>query len=765
MMCAPKRLFHGCYRQPLLSAWRAQIAAFPGAHRKHPLTQQELLPRFATYYRTLQDLPRRRRRALQRQWKQSLAGMALLLTLGQAPALAATINVAGGCTLINAINSANSDAAIGRCPAGSGADTIVLPAGSTQTLTAVNNTIYEATGLPIIRSRITLQGNNSTIMRPSGAPEFRIFAVNSSGNLTLQQTTVSGGRAAGPLLGLVGGGIFNYSGTVTLTDSVVSRNYANTGGGIYSRGTLALSRSTVSSNSARYVGGIANNGRFTLTNSRVSGNSASNFTGGVHNFIYGTLTLINSTVSGNIADRGGGMFNTGTLTLTDSTVSGNSADFGGGMYNAGSLTLADSTVSGNFADFGGGIRNRSILTLTNTTVSGNSASYGGGVSNRYGTLTLNRSLISGNTSTLGVPEISNYNGYYYISTVNANNFNLFGHSGDAGIYGFTTGSRDLIPAVSQSAILSPLVNNSGSTSTHALVRGSPAVDAAGASCSATDQRGVTRPQGAACDIGAFELTPTRPTTCGGAVITIFGSPVDDTLTGTAGIDVIHGLEGNDTLNGLAGNDILCGGAGDDNLIGAFDNDRLFGEAGVDSAQFFSATTGVTVNLTTGSSTGLGSDTLIGIENVLGTSVADILIGNGGANVLNGAAGNDLLTGALGNDTLIGGTGVDTAQFFGNIGVAVNLTTGRATGLGSDTLSGIENLTGSNMADTMVGNSAANVLNGGAANDTLYGLGGNDTLLGGAGDDAMNGGANTDICNGQTGVGDSAIACETVIAVP
>ncbi|MGH8489852.1 MAG: hypothetical protein ACREXS_13545, partial [Gammaproteobacteria bacterium] len=145
----------------------------------------DLYPRYSGYYRRLCQLPRRVRRQLQRQWRRSLSAIALLLALGQAPALAATINVDGtNCTLANAIRSANTNTAVGGCTKGSGADTIVLPTKSTQLLTAVDNTTLGPTGLPVIRSTITLQGRNSTIQRESNAPEFRILAVASSGDLT-----------------------------------------------------------------------------------------------------------------------------------------------------------------------------------------------------------------------------------------------------------------------------------------------------------------------------------------------------------------------------------------------------------------------------------------------------------------------------------------------------------------------------------------------------------------------------------------------------
>ena len=84
------------------------------------------------------------------------------------------------------------------CPAGSGADTLNLVAGSTHTLTAVNNGTDGANGLPVASTPITIEGNGSTITRDSGAPAFGIFQINSTGNLTLNETTVSGVWRTGP---------------------------------------------------------------------------------------------------------------------------------------------------------------------------------------------------------------------------------------------------------------------------------------------------------------------------------------------------------------------------------------------------------------------------------------------------------------------------------------------------------------------------------------------------------------------------------------
>jgi hypothetical protein len=124
-----------------------------------------------------------------------------------------------------------------------------LTLNRTQRLTAVNNTNYGPTGLPTIRSVITIAGNGSTIRRDPGAPEFRIFAVSSSGSLTLQRTTVSGGRLT-----------------------------SNNGAGITSQGAVTLTHSTITGNSSEdVIGGVFDalgGGPLSVTNSTISGNFA-----------------------------------------------------------------------------------------------------------------------------------------------------------------------------------------------------------------------------------------------------------------------------------------------------------------------------------------------------------------------------------------------------------------------------------------------------------------------------------------------------------
>jgi len=211
-----------------------------------------------------------------------------------------------------------------------------------------------------------------------------------------------------------------------------------------------------------------------------------------------------------------------------------------------------------------------------------------------------------------------------------------------------------------------------------------------------------------------------------------GSAFADRLTGTAGANRLDGGAGDDQLAGSDGNDLLAGGAG---------NDRLDGGYGIDTANYGDAAAGVTINLVSQSaqnSGGAGVDTLIRVENLAGSAFADVLTGNDLANALSGGGGNDLLSGGAGNDVLAGGDGIDTASYAtagGAVRVSLAILTAQSTlAAGADTLSGIENLTGSAHDDQLTGDGGNNALTGNAGNDVLIGGLGNDVLSGGAGVD-------------------------------
>lgn len=422
--------------------------------------------------------------------------------------------------------------------------------------------------------------NNTTVSGNSAGDRGGGF--RSNGAVTLNNATVSGNSAADN-----GGGIYNRNGTITLNNATVSGNSSNRyGGGIHTRNAIVVTNSNVSGNSALRNGGglYSRGGNITVTNSTVSGNSSNRNTGGIwarnssitltdstvsgnsaRRSAAGTyssrLTVTNSTVSGNTAgDLGGGLYATGSTTVTNSTISGNTAvNKGGGMYFRNTLTITNSTISGNSSNRGGGIYSRGggVATLTNSTVSGNSANNnGGGIFNRGrngGTLVLSNVTIAFNTANnVGGGVFRNGGTINIDNSIIANNLdggsapdisgNLSSSAITNSLIQDVTGISAGAPTngidgniVGQDPLLAPLANNGGPTQTHALLAGSPAINASDpATATATDQRGIAAVN--IRDIGAFEFSPTAtvnntldPDTLPGIREETFGIP--DSLDG------------------------------------------------------------------------------------------------------------------------------------------------------------------------------------------------------------------------------------------
>lgn len=204
--------------------------------------------------------------------------------------------------------------------------------------------------------------------------------------------------------------------------------------------------------------------------------------------------LVNTAVTENQSGAGGGgIINGGLLTLTNSTVSNNVAGGGNGdgggiiTESSDTVTLINSTLSGNLGYRGGAIWIRTAqVQLTNVTVANNSGTLAGGIFNESGTITLKNTIIANNSpggDCSGSIASTGHN-------LDSDGTCSLGATGDIS---------------SQLPLLGPLQNNGGPTFTHALLEGSPAIDAADdANCPSADQRGIPRPQEAACDIGAFE---------------------------------------------------------------------------------------------------------------------------------------------------------------------------------------------------------------------------------------------------------------------
>lgn len=396
--------------------------------------------------------------------------------------------------------------------------------------------------------------------------------IDQGGILILIDSTISGNSAHD------GGGIFiDDGGTAALTNSWVNGNDAFQGGGINpdKDATLTLINSQVNGNTAFTGGGIfVDEGRLTLTNSQVSGNSITGSDGaGIYISYSSAGTLTNSQITGNTTDNiGGGLYvDHSTLTITGSQVSSNTAltEGGGISLDDSSLTIIGSQVSGNSGN-GIAMDDYSTLMFTNGQISGNTAeSDGGGIYNLQGTGTLVNSTVSGNSGTGYGGGIYTDGGTFnlYNVTITNNTANLDGdNSGQGGgIYIYPSGTTltatnsiiagnvDNSPTGSQhpdcsgpitnpgynliedmtgctfagsslgnitgvSPNLGPLQDNDGDTLTHALLAGSPAIDAGNpAGCLdqnglplATDQRNYIRPVDgngdtvSVCDIGAYE---------------------------------------------------------------------------------------------------------------------------------------------------------------------------------------------------------------------------------------------------------------------
>jgi hypothetical protein len=295
-------------------------------------------------------------------------GLAAPPSSGQAP-----VACADTASLITRINDANT--------AGSGE--IELVPGCTYAFDAQDGTSGDA--LPPITGKITIVGDNTTIMRSSDATKrrFRIFGVTETGELTLRGINVSTGSTE-----FDGGGILVDGGKLTLKKSRVTGNTSNADGG-----------------------GIANEGgTVTLEASEVRGNvvlrlpSGNGDGGGISNNDKGTVYLRGSVVSDNTADEdGGGINNKGVLDVERSTISRNTArdDDGGGIDNAGALTLKRSQLVRNVAGRDGGAINngeKGTITSTNDAFSDNKAGKDGAAINNEGKATLTRAEVTRNSA-------------------------------------------------------------------------------------------------------------------------------------------------------------------------------------------------------------------------------------------------------------------------------------------------------------------------------------------------------------------------------
>jgi len=353
-----------------------------------------------------------------------------------------------------------------------------LPSGSVITLN---------TQLPGFVGNVTIVGpgsNQLTIQRSTagGTPNFTIFffaPINGNFNDSISGLTIANGNnPAGSGAGIGSGGCLNNMSpdVVTLTDMTLRGCTAQNGGAISNGGTVTLTDSTIDGNTAS--GG--------------AGGGIYNTTGGFNGD--GTLTLIRTTVSNNSANAQGGAIanvNSGVVTLTNSTISGNSTTGSVAAGDGGITNMASGTVN-----------------LTNATVTANTApaSGAGGIGNVTGTINIGNSIVAKNTG--GFSDLK--------GAFNSQGYNLIGLSAGSGLNNGINNDQVGSPGAAIDPLLGALADNGGATKTHALLVGSPAIDA-GNSSQTTDQRGRTRPVddpnvanasgGNGSDIGAYETNP------------------------------------------------------------------------------------------------------------------------------------------------------------------------------------------------------------------------------------------------------------------
>ena len=448
-----------------------------------------------------------------------------------------TADTVGSCTP----SSCSLRAAVNTAAHNAEEDTIIIGAGTYRlTLGAAGEDAGLEGDLDVVddSNPIWIRGDGPTNTVVDGNGNDRVFDVVNS-EVNIEDLTLRNGSVTGC------GGAIRATGTAMLwfyTVEITGNDASTNGGAICLDGSdvsLALHYSEISGNTASFGGGLSNNdGRVTIAHALVTDNEASLGGGGFYNLDGDGTARFEvhwSEISQNRAlgctnstdDEGGGIKSGGGLAdmkIYESTISDNTARRGGGISNTGTMRIENSTISGNRGVLSagcslggsqeGGIRAGDITDLYNSTVTDNFATAHGGIG-ASGHVFLYDTILAGNTAgTVANPAPSDCN-TYSSGTLHVSGSNLLGAVDQFCNLVPTVGAviTDLRGTIESplDPLLGPLADNGGSTLTHALLSGSPAIDGGDATtCRPTDQRGLVRPVDgdgdgtAVCDIGAIE---------------------------------------------------------------------------------------------------------------------------------------------------------------------------------------------------------------------------------------------------------------------
>ena len=556
-------------------------------------------------------------------------------------AASTTLTIANGATLIQGASGTGTY---------TGTGTLMLPSGSIFTLNAAASLAPKlqigSGGAATVNGSGTLTFNGGvdlvqgTISVPVvNASGSTMLGFNTANVVTFSNTVTNQSGATLQIDGFTNGGAtaeVNFTSTLDNAGTIILTTSGGGGGG---GATLDATGGTINNNSggvfnvnagagyARAIYGEFNNF------GAVNVNTSATFNTGTHNLSNesgGTFTIASGatlnflTTGGIVRNHNGATFTVasgGTLVMNGHDFQN---DASGTVALNGDIYMGDgpgnSALGGGTFTQGGTISGSGTLHLEGGTASGSTSGWTVNPGNSPGMLTIDGSLHFNTAATLNIELAGTGQGQFDVLKVDGN-FHFGGDLNTIGYHGYAPQAGNTFEVLHYGSASGMFDEASGLDAFPGL---------------------ALQPI-----FGPNTMTLVTRT------VTVSGSTGDDMLTGASGNDVIVGGVGNDTLIGGAGDDLLLGGEGTNTLIGGAGNDTLIGGHGTDTVDYSAETAPVQIDLSKGTeSDANGHDTLISVENVVGTSFADTIVGNQKDNVIVGGGGADTLTGGAGNNTFV-----------------------------------------------------------------------------------------------------------------